>query len=351
MKTMETIYEEMKALYASTSGTAPADGGDLTLRLYTAAAQLYALWEQAAFVSRQSFPQTAVGEALDNHAEIRGLSRNPGVQAVGTLRFAVDQAASRSIAIPEGTTCTDDAGTAFVTTEAGSIPAGSLSCDVAARAVEPGPGGNAPADSVIYMVLPPAGVVSCTNPTAFSDGTAAESDDALRQRVLASYQRLPNGANKAYYESQALSVPGVAGVSVLPKNRGVGTVDVYITSESGTPSQALIAAVQKKLEEQREICVDLKVISPSIKTVTVKASITVKPNYDADAVCEAVEAAISGYFTGHRLGENILRSKLGNLIYEVEGVENYSLTQPSSDISVTASYLPILSSLQITKVE
>ena len=47
----------------------------------------------------------------------------------------------------------------------------------------------------------PIGVVQCTNPAAFSGGCDAESDEALRGRVLASYQRLPNGANAAYYLS------------------------------------------------------------------------------------------------------------------------------------------------------
>ena len=140
MKTMESIYEEMKAQYAALTGSVPAEGGDLTLRLYTAAAQLYALWEQAAFVLRQSVPQMAVGEHLDHHAAMRGITRRPGTHAAGTLRFSVDRAAGQDISIPIGTTCTSAAGTAFETTQAGTLSAGELYCDVPARAVLSGTG-------------------------------------------------------------------------------------------------------------------------------------------------------------------------------------------------------------------
>ena len=75
MQTMETIYEEMKAKLGELTGLTVTDGGDLTLRLYAVAAQLYSLWEQAEFVLRQCFPQTAEGEMLDRHAEARGITR------------------------------------------------------------------------------------------------------------------------------------------------------------------------------------------------------------------------------------------------------------------------------------
>ncbi len=349
MKTMETIYQEMKALYADVTGVAPADGGDIELRLYTAAAQLYSLWEQSEFVLRQSLPQTAVGQYLEYHGAVRGVTRRAAAHAVGTLRFSLEQAAGRDTAIPVGTTCTDAVGAAFETTQAGSIPAGALFCDVPARAVQPGSGGNVPAERVTYMVLAPAGVFSCTNPAAFTDGSDGESDESLRGRVLETYRRLPNGANIAYYETQALNVDGVTAASVMPKHRGVGTVDVVIASETGVPSQTLIAAVQAKLEQQREICVDLKVLAPQTKAVNVTVSVTAAEGFDADAVMQAVSQALTAYFSGALLGQPVLRAKLGSIIYGVKGVENYALTVPSADVTAAADTLPVLGSLRVTK--
>jgi len=349
MKTTETIYQEMQALYATLSGTSPAAGGDLELRLYAAAAQLYSLWEQAAFVLRQSFPQTAVGEYLDRHAEVRGVTRRGAAPAEGTLRFSLSQASTRNVPIPMGTTCTDASGACFETTAAGTIPAGALFCDVPARAVEPGSAGNVPAQSVRFMVLAPAGVADCANPEAFTGGSDAETDDSLRRRVLDTYRRLPNGANIAYYETQALNIDGVAAVSVLPRNRGVGTVDVVIASETGMPSQALMDTVRETLEHQREICVDLDVIAPRTRTVNVTVGVTVDPDYDGDTVLETVRQTLRDYFSGALLGRPVYRAKLGDLIYKLEGVTNYKMTVPSSDVSALADTLPVLGTLRVTK--
>ena len=50
----------------------------------------------------------------------------------------------------------------------------------------------------------PVAITACTNPKAFSGGSDLEDDEALRSRILESYQRLPNGANAAWYEQTAI---------------------------------------------------------------------------------------------------------------------------------------------------
>lgn len=349
MQTAESIYKEMKDLYGSLAGLTPVDGGDLELRLRAVAAQIYSLWGQAEFVLRQCFPQTATGEYLDHHGQLRGIARRQAAQAVGTLRFSLQEVSDNAVDIPVGTSCANGGGTRFVTTQAGEIPAGALFADVPAQAVEAGSQGNAPAGTVIYMVLAPTGVAACTNPAAFTDGSEVEEDDSLRGRILGSYQKLPNGANIAYYESQALNVDGVAAVSVLPKRRGVGTVDVVIASATGIPAQSLVDEVQEKLDSQREICVDITVLAPTAKTVDVAATVTVDPNLSAEDVLARVREVITDYFSGECLGQNVLRAKLGNLIYGVKGVTNYVLTVPAADVAVDTDALPVLGTLTITE--
>ncbi len=349
MQTMERIYETMRQTMEELSGMLPEEGGDLALRLRAVAAELYSLWQQADFVLRQCFPQTAEGEYLDSHGQIRGITRQGGAHAVGNLKFSVSTAAERVLTIPVGTVCTDAAGNRFETTAAGSIAVGQTSCTVAARAVESGRNGNAGEETVTYMVSAPVGVEFCTNPEAFQDGTAGEEDESLRRRILSSYQKLPNGANVAYYETQAMDVDGVAAVQVLPRNRGVGTVDVVIASAGGMPAHTLLNAVQTKLNRLREICVDLKVLSPTAKSVNVTAAVTVNPNYDEAAVLQAVKDTISQWFNGRLLGQAVYRAKLGSLIYSVEGVENYTLSQPAADLAANRSVLPVLGALVIEK--
>ena len=76
MRTIEEIYEALRAAFAERAGFMPADTCDLSVRLYALAAQLQALEIQADWVLDQSFPQTAQGVYLDRHAAMRGISRD-----------------------------------------------------------------------------------------------------------------------------------------------------------------------------------------------------------------------------------------------------------------------------------
>lgn len=350
MKTTDEIYTQMKTRLSERTGLALTDGGDMALRLYAAAAQISSLWTQADYVLRQSFPQTAEGVYLDYHAQVRGLDRASETKAMGTIRFYIASARSSDLTIDAGVSCMTAAGTGFVTTEAGVIAAGELCCEVADEAAEAGEGGNVPALSVICMALAPTSVYACSNPEAFSGGSSAESDDSLRKRVLASYKTLPNGANAAYYEAQALDTDGVAAVCVLPKNRGLGTVDVIVAAANGMPGEPLLSAVQEKLDARREICVDIAVEAPTSVDITAGVSVAAADGYAYEDVAAAVSAALTAWFTGERLGADVLLAELGSVIYAVEGVRNYRITAPAADVAVDPDELPVLDSLTVTEL-
>lgn len=347
MKTVDELYREMVERFSQETGMEVSGTGEMAVRLYALAAQLYGLYEENAWTKKQCFPQTATGEELDKHAALRGLSRNEAVQAAGQLRFSVDEAADRDLTIPAGTVCMTAGLVPYETTQAGTLSAGSLSVEVPARAVEPGIGGNTPANTVRTMVVAPMGVAACTNPTPFSGGAETEGDEALRKRVLDTYRRMPNGTNRAYYEQQALSVEGVAAVKVLGRNRGLGTVDVVIAAPNGVPSDSLVAAVQADLAAKREIAVDVQAVAPTTVTVNVSVQVKEKTGYDGGAVRLAVTESLSAWFDGTRLGEPVLLTQLGQRIYGVDGVENYRITAPASDHAVTASQLPVLGTLTV----
>lgn len=350
IKTAAEIYSEMKEEFERETGLLMNDGCDMSIRMYALAAQLYSLWVQAGWLQNQCFPQTATGTYLDRHAEVRGLRRRDAAQAAGVIRFAVNKATAVELTIAEGTVCSTPAGVEFRTTEAAVLPAGSLSVDVPVCAVKAGVSGNVPAGSIVSMVHAPVGISTCINPERFSGGVDAESDAELRSRVLLSYKRLPNGANAAYYEAQAMEVEGVAAVVVLPKNRGIGTVDVVIVSENGVAEDALVQAVQDRLDARREICVDLKVSAPTTVTVDVAVKIAVG-DQPFETVRAAVEQAVLDFFNGRLLGRGLLIAQLGNCIFQVKGVENYSLLAPAADIASGSGELPVLGTLTIERME
>lgn len=351
MRTTEEIYQELLTAFQERSGYDADDSCDLAVRLYAVAAQVQALECQADWVLDQSFPQTAQGVYLDDHAAMRGIARQEAAKAVGTLRFSVADAPVGDLSIPQGSVCMTESGIRFQTTQAAALAAGKLATDVPAEALEGGSGGNAAADSVTVLTACPMGITGCTNPAAFTGGTDAEGDDALRARILASYQRLPNGANAAFYEAQALRHEGVAAAAAVGRARGIGTVDVYIATMAGEPGDVLLKEVETDLQAKREIAVDVQVLAPTQSSVNVAVELSVGGNGDFEAVKSMVESAVAGWFTGKLLGKPVLLAELGRLIYAVDGVKNYHILSPAADAAGSGTTLPILGTLTVTEME
>lgn len=351
MKTLEEIYAGLKADFEEASGVKLNDGGDMALRFRALAAQLVSLLAQTEFVSRQCFPQTATGEYLDYHAELRGLKRGGAEKSHGTIRFMISSLRSEDLVIPAGTVCMSDDGAEFETTERAYIFAGNRYCDVSAQAMKAGNEGNVPPDSIVHMIAPPYGVEVCTNNAAFTGGSDGESDDELRGRVTASFKSLQNGGNAAYYRSIAMNVEGVAQANVIPRARGRGTVDVVVASDAGVPSEQLVSEVSQALEARREICVDVDVRAASAVNIDFELQIETASGFESTDVFAGVESKLTEYCSGARMGQNVLVADIANIIYSTKGVKNYKIVMPSADIEVGENNVPKLSSIEISGVE
>lgn len=349
MRTITEIYEALKQDYFDASGMGLAEGGDMSLRLMAVAAEMFSLEAQCDFAMRQAFPQTASGEYLDRHAEVRAIRRREGVKARGVLRFSLNESTSTAVEIPAGTQCMNGAGELFISTAAAAIPAGELSCEVEACAEKAGEAGNAAAGSITRMRKAPTGVSAVTNPSAFTGGSDEESDEELRTRIMSSYRKLPNGANAAYYEALALSVPGVEKVVVMPRKRGRGTVDIVFSAAYGCPEDELVDKVREMLGQCREICVDVDVSAPTTRTVNVTAALTVGEGYSFSDVKSRAEDALRAYFGGDKLGESVYAAKLTSILMAVEGVENCVLTAPAEDIAASDEVLPVIGTVSISQ--
>lgn len=349
MKQASEIYNEMLSVFQAKTGFSVGEQADMAVRLYAAAAELESLYSYCDWALGQSFPQTATGEYLDLHAGLRGLMRKQAQTAAGILQFSLESERSDDVVIPAGTVCTDGGLIRFVTTEEGLIPAGEVSCQVAAAAESAGASGNASAYTVTRMPQPPVGVSACTNPQAFSGGMDTEEDEALRKRVLMSFSRLPNGANAAFYEERAASDPDVAGVQVLPRVRGTGTVDVVISAAGGVPSEDVVDRVQADIQSVREICVDVLVRAPETEEVNVSVTVWPRDGVTAEEACLAAEAAIRSFFGGGLLGKPVYLAQLADAVYATGKVKNYVITAPAEDVQAQDGVLPILGALAVTE--
>lgn len=350
MEELNAIYERMRAIFAEEAGFVPNDGCDAMVRLYALASEVQSLLAQADWVLDQSFPQTAVGQYLDYHAETRALTRLPAAKATGVLRFSAPSAAVTDYEIDAGSVAMTSGGVRFETTEKATLAKGETYVDVPASAVEAGASGNAIAGAIHLMSVYPVGIAQCTNPEAFSGGSDEESDEKLRERVLESYKRLPNGANAAFYEQEAMSFPNVAAAKAVGRARGIGTVDVYVSTHAGAPDEKLLGEIEAVLQKKREIAVDVEVKAPTEKTVNMSAELTAEQGWTMQEITDAATAALQAHFTGERLGEAVYTAKLASILYGVEGVKNCHLLTPDEDVSVSATELPVLGTVTITEI-
>lgn len=350
MKTVEEIYREMMDRFSQETGMEPNGTGEMAVRMYALAAQVYGLYEELAWTCRQCFPQTATGEELEKHGFLRGICPKPCPAGQWDPPLLCPGGGGGGFGDCPRDGVYDGGLVAFETTQAGVLPAGELSVDLPAQAVEPGPGGNVSAGTVRTMAVAPVGVAACTNPVPFTGGREEEGDEELRARILATYQQLPNGTNGAYYAQEALAVEGVTAVRVLPKNRGMGTVDVIIAGVEGLPGEELLRQVQERLEQKREIAVDVAVLAPEPVAVRLILSVKPKPGLLPGPVIARVQEAMETWFDGSMLGRDLLLAQIGQRIYQVEGVDNYRIEGPANDVVVAENQLPVLESVSVEEL-
>lgn len=349
MRTTEEIYQEMRTAYIQRQGAQIAEDCDLAVRLWAAAAQIQALEAQAEWTLEQSFPQTATGVYLDRHAAMRGLSRQAESKAVGELTFTMSNEQTGAVSIECGTVCMTEDAVRFQTTEEAIIQVGERTVTVAAEAVEARNGGNVGAGAIHVLTACPVAVTSVTNAAAFTGGISEETDEELRARVLDSFLRLPNGANAAWYEQTACRHDGVAAAKAVGKARGVGTVDVYVSTPGGVPSATLLEELQTVFQKSREIAVDVQVKAPATSEVNIAVTVETESGAEFDAVKTAVENLLAEFFNGKLLGKSVTLAELGSRIYGMDGVKNYHITAPAADLDADDTVLPVLGTVSVTE--
>ena len=351
MKTTKELYEAMLEGVKSRSGFSPDDSCDLAVRLYAAAAQLESLYAYADWSRRQCFPQTADGEYLDLHAEIHGICRDAATHATGTLTLGLAQTLGFSLSIPAGTMFCVPNGVSFRLTEDCRISAGSRSANANAECTETGICGNVAAGEITGMVEAPAYISFVVNPSAFTGGREAETDEHLRQRVLRACRSMPDGANSDYYEAIALSQPGITSAVALPAYFGEGTVGLCISANYGIPSDAQMEAVRNALAERTELGVQLQLIKPVIEPVDITLKVWPVDGVSAGDAIRAAQAAIEACFEAPMLQQGFYRSRAGSLIYNTGLVKNYEFILPAQDGTPGQLMLCTLGTLQITEGE
>lgn len=270
------------------------------------------------------------------HAGQRGLTRKQAAAAGGSVTLTGKAATP----VAGGLQFRVKGNNTLYQTTAGGKTGSDGKVTVTAKATTPGTAGNLTAGATGTLVSAPSGIDSAVTVVTMTGATDTETDEALLARLLDVMRQPPAGGNAHDYKVWAESVNGVSGAYVFPLRRGLGTVDVVITATGGLPSAETLRAVQGYIDSVRPVgpgAAGCKVLAPAIKTVDVTAAVGISDSTTFDAARVAITASLNTWFNALTPGQEAIRSQLGALISEVDGVLDYQLTSPTSNVIPTVN--------------
>ena len=322
----EAILRDTKSIWPSADVSEDSDHFVHASRLASCAAGQYA---HQHWIARQIFPDTADSGYLERHAAMRGIYRRNPTTATGeaVLTGISGSRISAGLQIRAGNRM-------YQVRFAGEIGASGIG-RVRITALEAGAAANI-RETAAEMMAAPVGVSSdCT--ISAQGGTDGETDASLLARLLEILRRPPAGGNKYDYQNWALSVDGVTAAYVHPLRRGLGTVDVVITSENGLPSDETIKKVQDYIDDVRPVTAkNVAVLKPDITALTVEMQVKVD-GVALESVKERIKVALTEYFDSLIPGDSVIVSKIEAAISNTDGVIDRKLVSPAANLAADTS--------------
>lgn len=316
----------------------------LSVIAHVIAASCHTIWGYVQYISRQVMPDTAEAEYLERWAAVYGIYRTPATFASGQVQIA----GTNGITLP--------AGTVFVAggveyASAADVTVASGTATLSITALTPGSVGTIGFGQVLNLLQPVAGVQP--SGTVQSSGLAAaadaETDEALRVRVLARIQNPPQGGSAADYREWILANPDIAPTNawVYPNYAGPGTVGITFSIAGGgiIPSNPQVETMQAYIEERAPVTATVICFAPTL--VTVPLTIHLVPS--TAALKAAVQASLANYFADNASpGSTLYLSQIHEAIASVTGVIDHSMTVPNANVVLSASQIGTLGAITWT---
>lgn len=296
---------------------------------------------------------SATGDYLTALAADRGIIRKAAVVATASGVF------SRAVADPnvavtipansvvQTTPAPGGAPQQYLTLASATIPmGGTASNTVTVQAATPGIAANVGIGQINVIAQAPAGI-SFSNSSAATGGATAESDAALRLRVL---QGIAPANSPASIAAAALGVPGIFAAVVVDPMDGAGNYTVYASDVNGALSGGLTSAVTTAIAAVDGIGLTRHVVAITTLTQAVAASIAVDAAYTYSAVATQVQNALASYMLTLTPGQVFHPSDLTKVVFgaiigytAIPGLVAFYPTTPAAAIVPTATQMVRLS--------
>ena len=302
---------------------------DYYIRASSIAACCEGQYAHQSWIARQIFADTADTEFLEWHAATRDIYRKAATTATGLVRIFGD--AGSVIKVGLGVKWGD---LEYRTTENKTIAAGKTFVEVKIIATQTGLLFNTEKEKDAMLTAAPAGCrTECVLINALG-GTAQESDASLLDRYLERVRRPPAGGNKYDLRNWALEVPGVTNAYVYPLRRGLGTVDIAITSAANLPSKDLVKATQEHIDDIRPVTAkETLVVAPIAKAINFDIKVKLQGITLAEAKIE-IQSVLDDYFLRLAPAATFILSQVEALISDIVGITDRKIVTPKGNQEV-----------------
>lgn len=284
-------------------------------------------YQRQSWIIRQIFADTADSDYLELHARTRNVYRKNATGASGTATIT----GTKGKVLPAGAEMRG--GTAdVVTTETATIGEDGTAL-VNVKSTATGAATNLADPASVILISPPQGINSAATINALAGGTDKEKDASLLARYLDILRRPPAGGNKYDFKRWALEIDGVTSAYVAPLRRGLGTVDVAITSNNDLPPQELVDRVRAHIEDVRPVTAkDTLVLAPTKKAVdfTIQVSLS---GLTLEQARPLVQTVVTDFMNRLEPGQSLILSQLETQISLIPGITDREIISPAQNVT------------------
>lgn len=322
----ERILRDIQSLEPTADVSVDSDNYARASSLAAVAEGIYA---HQNWLIKQFFPDTADTEFLVKHAGLRGLRRRNATYASGRGATILGQ---ENAQISAGLQIKTEDNRFYETTESAVISS-SGSVVVSVRSLATGASQNIKTPTKGSFMSAPVGVQTDVILNDVIGATDAESDSSLLERLLEIIRRPPAGGNKYDYRTWALSVDGVSAAYVYPLRRGLGTVDIAITSDNGVPSDETIQRCQAYIDDVRPVTArESKVVKPDVTKVDFDIQVKIS-GVTLSEITQSIIVALTDYFNTLIPGDSLIVSQCEAVVNNLVGVVDRKFITPTTNIN------------------
>lgn len=291
------------------------------------------------------FPDTASGQSLDRLLVFTGITRNPAEPA----EYSVKATGTAGHTIPAGFLVGTESGITYYTVQEATIGEGGT-CTLKVSCTQSGSLGNVVAGSIDRVVNPDASVTSVQGLERLSAGRDVESDKDLRARLKAAIAG-SGSCNENALRASLLRVPTVQFAAVVTNDtdsadsagRPAHSFECYVLGGNDYRQEIGEAIYDKRpvgIQTVGDESVTVKdgsgndttvkfSFAPNV-SVTVKVKIKTSAAYPSDGD-DLVSENVTGCINGLGIGNSLVLSSLYGHIYSVQGVQEVTSLQLSTD--------------------